>query len=152
MGSASLQGGLIGGIEKRDIIIVNYDPTWPAKFEMHRGIITKTLGDAALQIEHIGSTSVPGLAAKPIVDILVVVSDSADESRYLPQLTAAGYVLRLREPHWNEHRMFRTPEEDSTKDRWQSRRLDRKERYRTGGASGRPAQIRASRWNRSSPR
>ena len=90
MGSASLQGGLIGGIEKRDIIIVNYDPTWPAKFEMHRGIITKTLGDAALQIEHIGSTSVPGLAAKPIVDILVVVSDSADESRYLPQLTAAG--------------------------------------------------------------
>ena len=112
MGSASLQGGLIGGIEKRDIIIVNYDPTWPAKFEMHRGLITKTLGDAALQIEHIGSTSVPGLAAKPIVDILVVVSDSADESRYLPQLTAAGYVLRVREPHWNEHRMFRTPEEE----------------------------------------
>lgn len=54
----------------------------------------------------------PGLAAKPIVDILVVVRDSTDESTYLPQLVAAGYVLRVREPDWNEHRMFRTPEKD----------------------------------------
>jgi GrpB-like predicted nucleotidyltransferase (UPF0157 family) len=65
-----------------------------------------------LRIEHIGSTSVPHLAAKPIIDILVVVPDSANESVYLPQLEAAGYVLRVREPDWNEHRMLRTPEKD----------------------------------------
>ena len=112
MGSTPLETGLIGGIEKREIRIMDYDPAWPTKFELHLGIFAKALGNVALQIEHIGSTSVPGLAAKPIVDILVVVEDSADESTYLPQLEAAGYVLRVREPHWNEHRMFRTPEKD----------------------------------------
>lgn len=108
----SLQTGLIGGIEKREIIIVDYDPTWPAKFERHRCVIAVALGAAALLIDHIGSTSVPGLAAKPIVDLLVVVQDSAVESTYLPQLEAAGYVLRVREPQWNEHRMLRTPARD----------------------------------------
>jgi GrpB-like predicted nucleotidyltransferase (UPF0157 family) len=75
-------------------------------------LVAGALGRAALRIEHIGSTSVPGLAAKPIIDILVVVADSADEAAYLPQLEAAGYALRVREPDWNEHRMFRTPERD----------------------------------------
>ena len=60
----------------------------------------------------IGSTSVPGLGAKPVVDILVVVADSGDESSYLPQLQKIGYELRVREPEWHEHRMFRTPEKD----------------------------------------
>ena len=104
--------GLIGGVEKREIRIVDYDPDWPRKFETHARIVAGALGAAALRIEHVGSTSVPGLAAKPIIDILVVVSDSSDESAYLPQLEAAGYVLRVREPEWNEHRMFRTPERD----------------------------------------
>ena len=54
----------------------------------------------------------PGLAAKPIVDILLVVEDSADEPSYLSDLEAAGYVLRVREPDFDEHRMFRTPEKD----------------------------------------
>ena len=54
----------------------------------------------------------PGLAAKPIIDILVVVKDSADESVYLRQMEAVGYVLRVREPDWHEHRMFRTPDKD----------------------------------------
>jgi len=112
MGSRSLETGLIGGIEKREIRIVDYDPMWRAQFEMHAGIIAGALGEAVLQVEHIGSTSVPGLAAKPIVDILVVVRNSADESSYLPRLTSAGYLLRVREPDWNEHRMFRTPERD----------------------------------------
>ena len=94
------------------IEIHDYDADWPKKFEMHAGIIASTLGDSALRIEHIGSTSVPGLAAKPIIDILVVVQDSTDEAAYLPQLEAAGYVLRVREPDWNEHRMFKTPEQD----------------------------------------
>jgi GrpB-like predicted nucleotidyltransferase (UPF0157 family) len=63
-----------------------------------------------LQIEHIGSTSVPGLGAKPIIDVLLVVKDASDEATYLPALEAAGYVLRVREPDFDEHRMFRTPE------------------------------------------
>jgi GrpB-like predicted nucleotidyltransferase (UPF0157 family) len=112
MADEQLETGLIGGAEKREIKIVAYDPVWPKKFEAHAGRIAGALGRAALQVEHIGSTSVPGLAAKPIIDILVVVHDSADESAYLPQLEAVGYILRVREPDWNEHRMFRTPERD----------------------------------------
>ena len=81
-------------------------------FAKHAKIITDALGSAARRIEHIGSTSVPGLAAKPIIDILVVVKDSADESVYLRQMEAVGYVLRVREPDWHEHRMFRTPDKD----------------------------------------
>ena len=107
-----MKAELIGGVEKREIIIAEYDPAWPAKFERHASTIARVLGSSALQIEHIGSTSVPGLAAKPIIDILVVLKDSADESAYLPQLEAAGYMLRVREPHWNEHRMLRTSEKD----------------------------------------
>ncbi|MCA1619616.1 MAG: GrpB family protein [Acidobacteria bacterium] len=104
--------GLIGGVEKREVRVVDYDPGWPKKFEAHAGVIAGALGGSALRIEHVGSTSVPGLAAKPVIDILVVAPDSADESAYLPRLEAAGYVLRVREPDWNEHRMFRTPERD----------------------------------------
>ncbi|MBA3703617.1 MAG: GrpB family protein, partial [Rubrobacteraceae bacterium] len=74
--------------------------------------IRAALGEAALSVEHIGSTSVPGLAAKPIVDVLLVVEDSGDEASYLPALEEAGYVLRVREPDFDEHRMFRTPEKD----------------------------------------
>lgn len=94
------------------INIVDYDPTWPSKFQVHAERIAEALGEVALRLEHIGSTSVPGLAAKPIIDILVVVADSTNESAYLPQLEAAGYELRVREPEWHEHRMFRTPEKD----------------------------------------
>jgi len=108
-----LKTGLIGGAEKREIKLVDYDMDWPKKFETHARVIANALGDSTLRIEHIGSTSVPGLAAKPIIDILVAVPDSADESAYLPHLKAAGYVLRVREPDWNEHRMFRTPEQDA---------------------------------------
>jgi GrpB-like predicted nucleotidyltransferase (UPF0157 family) len=103
---------LIGGAEKRTIVIVDYDPLWRETFQTHAGAISRALGDAAQRIEHIGSTSVPGLAAKPIVDILVVVADSADEDAYLPPMVAAGYELRVREPDFHEHRMFRTPARD----------------------------------------
>jgi len=112
MADEPLETGLIGGAEKREIRIVNYDADWPKKFETHARVIAGALSGSALRIEHVGSTSVPGLAAKPIIDILVVVPHSADESAYLPRLEAAGYVLRVREPDWNEHRMFRTPEKD----------------------------------------
>lgn len=103
---------LIGGIEKREIGVVDYDSRWPEQFQRHAGIILRALGNKALTIEHVGSTSVPGLAAKPIIDIDVIVEDPSDEATYLPALVQAGYVLRVREPDWHQHRMFRTPELD----------------------------------------
>jgi GrpB-like predicted nucleotidyltransferase (UPF0157 family) len=103
---------LIGGNEKRKIVIMDYNPLWPETFQKHAALITQALGSKALCIEHVGSTSVPGLAAKPIVDIVVVVEDSSAEDAYLPPLLAAGYVLRVREPDWHQHRMLRTPELD----------------------------------------
>ncbi len=108
----SPETGLIGGPEKREIVIVDYDPSWPKKFERHAEKIRNALQDNVISIEHIGSTSVPGLAAKPIIDIDLVVENSSDESSYLPALEANGYILRVREPDWHEHRMMRTPELD----------------------------------------
>ncbi len=61
-------------------------------------------------IEHVGSTSVPDLAAKPIIDILLVVNDSAKETSYVPALEAVGYLLRIREPHWHQHRLLKGPD------------------------------------------
>jgi GrpB-like predicted nucleotidyltransferase (UPF0157 family) len=66
-----------------------------------------------LRIEHVGSTSVPGLAAKPVIDVLLVVANSADEDAYSPTLQSAGYLLRVREPNWYEHRMFKGPDADA---------------------------------------
>jgi GrpB-like predicted nucleotidyltransferase (UPF0157 family)/2-polyprenyl-3-methyl-5-hydroxy-6-metoxy-1,4-benzoquinol methylase len=103
---------LIGGVEKREIVIADYDPLWPWQFQRHATIIAQHLGMKALAIEHIGSTSVPGLAAKAIIDLDLIVEDSSDEAAYLPALLAVGYVLRVREPDWHEHRMLRTPELD----------------------------------------
>lgn len=110
--SNSRETVLIGGVEKREIQILDYDPRWPEIFQSQAARISQALEGVALRIEHVGSTSVPGLAAKPIVDILLVVADSADEAAYLGRMEAAGYVLRVREPEFYEHRMFRTPERD----------------------------------------
>ena len=89
------------------VALEKYNPAWPEQFARQAERIGAALGDLALRIEHIGSTSVPGLAAKPVIDILVVVANSEDEPAYVPALEAAGYVLRIREPHWHEHRMFK---------------------------------------------
>lgn len=94
------------------ITLVDYDPAWPALFERERRRIVATLGETAVRVEHTGSTSVPGLAAKPIIDITLIVPDSGDEATYVPRLEAAGYVLRIREPHWHEHRVFKGPDTD----------------------------------------
>jgi GrpB-like predicted nucleotidyltransferase (UPF0157 family) len=91
------------------ILIANYDPRWPEMYEREAGRIRGALGSRALRLEHAGSTSVPGLAAKPVIDVLLVVADSADEDAYVPALEAAGYALRIREPNWHEHRMFSRP-------------------------------------------
>ena len=103
---------IIGEIEPRAVVIADYDADWPERFRREEEKIRTALGEAALAVEHIGSTSVPGLAAKPIVDILLVVEDSGEEATYLPDLEEAGYALRVREPDFDEHRMFRTPEKD----------------------------------------
>jgi len=102
----------VGPIERRPIVLVEHDPSWAARFARHAATIRAALGERALLVEHIGSTAVPGLAAKPIVDVLLVVADSADEPAYLPALEAAGYELRIREPEFHEHRMLRTAARD----------------------------------------
>jgi GrpB-like predicted nucleotidyltransferase (UPF0157 family) len=94
------------------VTIAEYDPGWVRRFQAHAAIILSALGDDALRIEHIGSTAVPGLAAKPIVDILLVVANSADEASYVATIEAAGYELHVREPEFHEHRMFKTRERD----------------------------------------
>lgn len=103
---------IIGQIEKPTIVIADYERAWPEHFRQEEARIRAALGEAALSVEHIGSTSVPGLAAKPIVDILLVVEDSGEEASYLPALEEAGYLLRVREPDFHEHRMLRTPAKD----------------------------------------
>jgi len=95
------------------IRIVDYDPRWPALFEREAARIRATLGDRVLQMEHVGSTSVPGLAAKPVIDSLLAVSDSSDEAGYIPELEAAGYSVRIREPGWFEHRLLNGPDTDT---------------------------------------
>jgi hypothetical protein len=98
---------LIGGIETRELVLVPYDASWTNRFQAERRRITEALGPTARQIEHIGSTAVPGLSAKPIIDVLVTVESIADEAKYLPHLVSVGYHLRVREPG---HRLFRTPD------------------------------------------
>ena len=112
MENPALETGLIGGIEQRTIQIVASDPNWPARFDAQKRTIRTASGNAALEVEHIGSTAVPQLAAKDIIDVLLVVADSGDESAYLNPLVEAGYQLRVREPEFDEHRMFRTPDRD----------------------------------------
>src|SRR5919204_1468085 len=90
-----------------DIVIADYDPEWPHWFESAAERIRAALGDKVLELEHVGSTSVPGLPAKPLIDVNLVVADTTDEAAYVPPLEAIGYVLRWREPDWFEHRMLR---------------------------------------------
>ena len=89
------------------IRVVDYDPDWPRQFTSEANKIRAALGDRVLLLEHAGSTSVPGLAAKPIIDIVLVVADTADETAYVPDLERAGYVLRIREPDWYQHRVLK---------------------------------------------
>ncbi|HEX9989743.1 MAG TPA: GrpB family protein [Chloroflexia bacterium] len=96
---------LVGRIQLEE-----YNSEWPRLFEREANRIRAVLGDQVLQIEHVGSTSVPGLAAKPLIDILLVVPDSTDEASYVPAMEAAGYILRVREPDWFEHRLFKGPD------------------------------------------
>jgi len=99
----------VGGQEKRELHVVDYDPHWAHIFLVHQQRIQTALAAVPVDIHHIGSTSVPGLPAKPIVDIAIAVDDITAEEDYLTPLLAAGYLLRVREP---AHRLVRTPERD----------------------------------------
>jgi GrpB-like predicted nucleotidyltransferase (UPF0157 family) len=92
------------------VVLVEYDPEWPRLYQREAERIRAALGARVLLLEHVGSTSVPGLAAKPKIDILLVVANSADEPAYEPALEAAGYWLHVREPEWYEHRNFKGPD------------------------------------------
>jgi GrpB-like predicted nucleotidyltransferase (UPF0157 family) len=94
------------------ITLVESDPSWPVLFEREAVRVRQVLGAAVVRLEHAGSTSVPGLVAKPIIDIILVVLNSADEPSYVPALTSAGYRLVIRDPNWFEHRLFKGPDTD----------------------------------------
>lgn len=89
------------------VVVVPPDPEWPAAYDAVRARVVDALGERALAIEHVGSTSVPGLHAKPVIDVDLTVADSAREEDWLPDLEAAGFVLRVREPEWEQHRLVR---------------------------------------------
>jgi len=95
-------------------VLVPYDASWPRSAAERLADLRRALApldpDEQFDYQHIGSTSVPGLAAKPVIDMVLVVADSRDEDAYVPQLEAAGYVLRIREPDWYEHRLFKGPD------------------------------------------
>ena len=114
MTDEQIQASNVGvpAILNHPVLIVDYDPEWPKLFEREAARIRAALGSTALTIEHVGSTSVPGLAAKPKIDILLVVANSANESTYVTALEEAGYVLKIREPDWYEHRMLKGPDTD----------------------------------------
>jgi len=90
--------------------LAEYDPGWPGQYGSHAARIRAALGDQVLLLEHIGSTSVPGLAAKPVIDILLVVADPAEEYAYVRPLEQAGYRLVIREPDWYQHRVLNGPQ------------------------------------------
>ena len=94
----------------RPIHLAPYDPEWPAWYEREATRIREALGSRVRLLEHAGSTSVAGLSAKPVIDIVLAVADSADEDAYVPDMVAAGYRLLLREPDWFEHRLFKGPD------------------------------------------
>jgi GrpB-like predicted nucleotidyltransferase (UPF0157 family) len=94
------------------IVVSDYDPHWPVLFEREAARIRAVLGAEVALLEHCGSTSVPGLPAKPLIDIILAVADSSAESTYAPSLEKAGYRLHIREPDWFEHRIFKGPDTD----------------------------------------
>jgi GrpB-like predicted nucleotidyltransferase (UPF0157 family) len=107
--AAYFESVLIGGREEMEIRLADYDPDWPVRFAAERMRVQQALGPEALTVEHIGSTAVPGLVAKPIIDVLVTVKDIEDAASYQPAMEVAGFQLRVREAG---HRMFRSAARD----------------------------------------
>jgi GrpB-like predicted nucleotidyltransferase (UPF0157 family) len=101
---------VIGPPPPEAIRIVPYDDRWPGRFQAISADIRAALGDTVLDIEHIGSTSVEGLAAKDVIDMDLTVADPREEKLYVPALERLGYVLTVRDPSWHEHRCLRLAE------------------------------------------
>src|SRR5215510_15584600 len=97
-----------GGAPEIGIEVTDPDPAWPRQFDRIAGRIRDALGWRVLQLEHVGSTSVPGLAAKPVIDIDLTVADPAREQDYVPALETAGFRLIIRKPWWHGHRMLQS--------------------------------------------
>jgi GrpB-like predicted nucleotidyltransferase (UPF0157 family) len=114
MTEEQIRASIIGEIQPltAPITFVDYDTAWPTLFAREERRIRSVLGDRVLRLQHTGSTSVPGLAAKPVIDITMLVADVNDEPAYRPDLEAAGYVLRISEsePEWYDHRVFKGPD------------------------------------------
>ena len=89
------------------VVLCEPDPRWAESYAGEEVRIRAAVGDALVEVQHVGSTSVPGLSAKPIIDILLTVADSTDEGSYAPGLEGVGYLFHVREPHWHEHRLFK---------------------------------------------
>lgn len=95
------------------VYLASYNPEWPSLFIQLKNRIQVALKDNVLLLEHVGSTSVPGLSAKPIIDIVLAVADSSDEASYVDCLEQEGFKLRIREPDWYEHRMLKFLDPDA---------------------------------------
>lgn len=95
-----------GRPDPEPVVIVDDDPSWPATYEAVAALIRTALGPEVLALDHVGSTAVPGLAAKPVIDVDLTVADSSDEAAYVPELEAVGFELSIREPGWHEHRVL----------------------------------------------
>ena len=92
------------------IYLASYDPAWPVLFSRLEQQIREALSDGVLLLEHVGSTSVPGLSAKPVIDMVLTVADSSQEAAYVKPFEEKGFMLRIREPDWHEHRLLKPPE------------------------------------------
>ncbi|MEV7988552.1 GrpB family protein [Micromonospora sp. NPDC085948] len=109
-----VDAGLVGEPPRtwESVVIEEYDPAWAQRFRAVRSSLTEALGGLIIGLEHVGSTAVPQLAAKPVIDVDLVIEDTAEESGYLPALERLGYRLVLREPWWHGHRMLLSSAED----------------------------------------
>jgi GrpB-like predicted nucleotidyltransferase (UPF0157 family) len=110
-GELRMRAATIGAPQRIDgaIELRPYDDEWPQLYGDEATRVVSVLGHKVLRLEHVGSTSVPGLPAKPIIDMLLVVADSSAEQDYVLPMERAGYVLRVREPDWYQHRLFKGP-------------------------------------------
>ncbi|MGO4741359.1 GrpB family protein [Bosea sp. 2KB_26] len=93
-----------------NIVVEKYSPLWVQEFNKQQKNIETALADFSVKIEHVGSTAVPGLPAKPVIDIDLIVEDPSRETDYVPTLSRIGYKLTIREPSWYQHRMLRLAE------------------------------------------
>ncbi len=89
------------------IFLAAYDSEWPTRFAELAARVREALSAKVLRLEHVGSTAVAGMCAKPIIDMVLAVADSSDEASYVPALEARGFTLRIREPDWYQHRLLK---------------------------------------------